>query len=64
MKAAQSEMEYGFKVGDYVRHIDFGTGKVLKMFRSGSQARARIFFPQYGERTLALEYANLEVVTE
>ncbi len=64
IKAKDSAEEYGFQVGDYVRHEDFGTGKVLKMFRSGSQARARIFFPQYGERTLALQYANLQVVTE
>ncbi len=51
---------YGINVGDYVEHKQFGTGKVIKLFRAGNQARARIFFPQYGDRLIVLEYADLE----
>jgi DNA helicase-2/ATP-dependent DNA helicase PcrA len=60
----EGEVEFGIRVGDFVRHREFGTGKVLKLYRSGSQAKARIFFQDYGERVIMLQYANLERVDE
>jgi len=49
-----------FKPGERVRHGHFGAGKILSVQKRGKLTHARIFFDEAGERTVVLEYANLE----
>jgi DNA helicase-2/ATP-dependent DNA helicase PcrA len=52
-----------FHDGQLVRHPKFGVGQVLWIDPRGRQTRAAVRFAG-GERTLILEYANLQVVDE
>jgi DNA helicase-2/ATP-dependent DNA helicase PcrA len=52
----------GWRRGQLVRHPSFGIGRVLWIRPSRKQTRAGIHFASYGEKTLVLEYANLEPV--
>ena len=48
--------------GMYVRHPTFGAGRLLWKQGSGSHTRAGVRFSAYGEKTLILEYAKMELV--
>jgi DNA helicase-2/ATP-dependent DNA helicase PcrA len=48
----------GLRVGDQVRHPQFGVGKVMAL-EGGVNARARIAFRDVGVKTMVLEYARL-----
>jgi len=48
--------------GQLVRHPSFGIGRLLWIRPSRKQTRAGVHFASYGEKTLVLEYANLEPV--
>jgi len=47
-----------------VVHPEFGAGVIRRVSGSGIQARVVVRFEDEGERTLLLEYANLEVVPQ
>lgn len=53
-----------FSPGKCVRHPRFGLGRVLDLSTIGSQTRIRIEFSTSGVRTLILEYARLEPVSD
>jgi DNA helicase-2/ATP-dependent DNA helicase PcrA len=48
------------RVGDRVRHEQFGTGRVQALVGSGVNARATVEFTHHGTRQLLLVYAKLE----
>ncbi len=48
----------GLRVGDQVRHPQFGVGKVMAL-EGGVNARAKIAFRDVGMKTMVLEYARL-----
>ena len=50
--------------GTLVRHDRFGLGRIVTINRSAASTRAKIEFTTAGQRTLILEYAGLEVVTD
>ncbi len=50
------------EVGHTIRHTHFGIGKVLQLVESGSMRKAIILFNKFGEKTLLLNYANLEIL--
>jgi DNA helicase II / ATP-dependent DNA helicase PcrA len=50
-----------FPVGSFVRHPQFGVGKILAV-TAGANARAQIQFRDVGTKTLVLEFARLERV--
>ena len=47
--------------GDIVEHNRFGRGKILSITGKMPDAKARIAFDQYGEKTLLLSYAKLRL---
>ena len=47
--------------GDVVEHNRFGRGKILSITGKMPDAKARIAFDQYGEKTLLLNYAKLRL---
>ena len=51
----------GVRVGQRVRHQNFGEGVVTDYEGSGVAARARVKFPEHGEKWLVLSYAPMEV---
>ncbi len=53
------EEEGGIVPGVMVEHDQFGEGKVLSMDGSGNQAKATVFFPDYGHKKLVLRFARL-----
>ena len=50
----------GLRVGDDVRHAQWGEGVVLAVSGSGSSAEAVVRFPSQGEKRLLLSWAPLE----
>ena len=66
--AAEEEMSASavdfmeWRRGQLVRHPSYGIGRVLWIRPSRKQTRAGVHFAAYGEKTLVLEYANLEPV--
>ncbi len=50
------------EVGAQVKHPKFGTGKVLHLDRTGSYRKAKIDFTTFGEKTLLLRFAKLDVL--
>jgi hypothetical protein len=44
----------------YLRHPQFGLGRLLWKQSSGEFTRAGVRFTSYGEKTLILEYAKME----
>jgi DNA helicase-2/ATP-dependent DNA helicase PcrA len=52
-----------FAKGDRVKHEHFGTGKVLDVSGDGMRKRVKVHFPEFGEKTLVLQYARLVKVT-
>lgn len=51
-----------FKIGQTVSHSRFGQGVVMQLQGQGTDATARIFFSEHGEKTLALGVAKLDIV--
>jgi DNA helicase-2/ATP-dependent DNA helicase PcrA len=51
-----------FRVGQAVRHVSFGLGKIVDL-TPGSNAKAVIDFKQAGRKTLVLEYAADKLAT-
>ncbi len=49
-----------WKSGMYLRHPQFGLGRLLWKQASGEFTRAGVRFTSYGEKTLILEYAKME----
>ncbi|HSW45776.1 MAG TPA: 3'-5' exonuclease, partial [Phycisphaerae bacterium] len=56
--------ETEWRQGQLVHHRRMGIGRLIWIERGGSRTRARILFERHGEKTLILEYADLEPVTE
>ncbi|MCR5830022.1 MAG: UvrD-helicase domain-containing protein [Lachnospiraceae bacterium] len=50
-----------YKVGDTVKHVKFGTGKVLEMEKSGDDYKVTVDFPS-GQRRVMASFARLEKV--
>ena len=50
-----------YKVGDTVKHVKFGTGKVLEMEKSGDDYKVLVDFPS-GQRRVMASFARLEKV--
>jgi len=59
-RRAQSAM----RVGMIVRHGQFGIGRIEQVMPRGSLTSVQVRFGAAGVRTLVLEYAKLEVITE
>ena len=51
-----------WRKGQLVRHPKFGLGRVMWIQPRGGRTHAGVRFTAYGEKTLVLEYANLEVI--
>jgi len=51
-----------WRKGQLVRHPEFGVGRVLWIQPRNRRTHAGVYFSAYGEKTLVLEYANLEVI--
>lgn len=51
-----------FKIGQTVTHSRFGQGVIMQLQGQGSDATARIYFSEHGEKTLALGVAKLDIV--
>ena len=49
-----------FEVGERVYHAHFGTGRVVRYERRGSEAEVVVKFERVGEKRLSLTYARLE----
>jgi DNA helicase-2/ATP-dependent DNA helicase PcrA len=45
-----------------VRHLKFGTGKVLSVEEVGNQKKAIVFFDSKGQKVLLLKYAKLQIL--
>jgi len=56
------EAGMAFRDGDRVRHAEFGEGIVIQTQGSGATAKVKVAFPRVGIKTLALEYAPLEII--
>ena len=52
----------GLKVGDDVRHNQWGEGVVIDIEGSGDKAEASVHFPSVGEKRLLLSWAPLEKI--
>ncbi|WP_243517369.1 MULTISPECIES: ATP-dependent helicase [unclassified Candidatus Cardinium] len=50
------------QVGNTVRHLHFGVGKVLQLVETADMHKAVILFHKFGEKTLLLNYAKLEIL--
>jgi DNA helicase-2/ATP-dependent DNA helicase PcrA len=50
-----------YKVGDMVKHVKFGTGKVLEMEKSGDDYKVTVDFPS-GQRRVMASFARLEKI--
>jgi len=58
-KSASAE---NIKPGMNVLHQQFGKGRVIQIEGEGTQKKAVIFFPKYGEKKLLLRFAKLQIV--
>ena len=52
----------GLKVGDDVRHAQWGEGVILNIEGAGDDAQASVRFPSVGEKQLLLSWAPLEKI--
>src|SRR5512139_3125613 len=55
----QSGNDTGFKIGQSVAHVKFGTGIIIDFEGRGSDARVQVKFRDAGTKWLALAYAKL-----
>ena len=51
-----------FKIGQTVQHSRFGQGVIMQLQGQGTDATARVYFSDHGEKTLALGVAKLEII--
>lgn len=58
----QSASSFGFRIGDLVRHKQFGVGKVTGLAGQGTNRKATVNFSNFGKKQLLLQYAKLELV--
>ena len=56
------EPKQEFKVGDTVKHNQFGVGRVTGLSGVGSQRKITVLFPVIGKKQLMLGFAKLELV--
>jgi DNA helicase-2/ATP-dependent DNA helicase PcrA len=49
--------------GELVRHPKYGVGRVLWIQQGGNETRVAVRFPNSGQRTFVLEYAELERIS-
>ena len=54
----------GLGVGMKVEHQKFGYGKVTGMDEGGPNRKARVYFDDFGEKTLLLSFAKLKIHTK
>ena len=52
----------GWGSGSYVRHPEYGIGRVLWMTPRGGRTHVAVQFSEHGQKTFVLEAANLELV--
>ena len=52
----------GLKIGDDVRHSQWGEGVITDIDGSGDEAEASVNFPSVGEKRLLLSWAPLEKI--
>jgi DNA helicase II / ATP-dependent DNA helicase PcrA len=60
LRAAAVEDASGWKLGDRVRHMNFGLGTITDAEGSGSHARVQVTFDSHGSKWLVLSFANLK----
>jgi DNA helicase-2/ATP-dependent DNA helicase PcrA len=51
----------GLQSGMKVEHPKFGFGKVLHLDQDGAQRKAKVYFENFGEKTLLLSFAKLKI---
>lgn len=51
-----------FKSGMNVEHQQFGTGRIVQIEGDGTNRKAVVFFPKFGEKKLLLRFARLRIV--
>jgi DNA helicase-2/ATP-dependent DNA helicase PcrA len=61
-KACPARAGGPFRDGDRVRHAEFGEGIIIQTQGSGAGAKVKVAFPRVGIKTLAIEYAALEII--
>lgn len=61
-RAASSSSSDRYYNGAVVRHAKFGLGTVQRSEGAGEDRKLSISFPGHGVKTLAIKYANLEVI--
>jgi DNA helicase-2/ATP-dependent DNA helicase PcrA len=52
----------GLRIGDDVRHNQWGEGVIIDIEGSGDKAEASVHFPSMGEKRLLLSWAPLEKI--
>lgn len=55
-------LDYG--VGDLVKHMKFGIGKVMSIDAGGADYQVKVLFPTHGEKMLMASFAKLKKVEE
>jgi len=61
-RAYLADQDISIKIGDMVRHVKFGNGKIMRINTDGKKIVAEIFFIGLGKKTLDLNIAKLEHV--
>ncbi|MDN5246914.1 ATP-dependent helicase [Candidatus Cardinium sp. TP] len=64
-RAAPAQSSIGptaLQVGHMVHHLHFGSGKILKVVETAGMRKAVILFHKFGEKTLLLNYAKLDIL--
>jgi len=56
--------EYNYRIGDLVRHKQFGVGKITGLSGDGANRKAVVNFSNVGKKSLILMYAKLELVKQ
>ncbi|HUW82969.1 MAG TPA: UvrD-helicase domain-containing protein [Phycisphaerae bacterium] len=62
---ARSEAErlaLRWRVGQLMYHPEYGTGRLVRLNRSGSRTMVRVRFTAYGEKSFSVEHNELEAV--
>ena len=53
---------FSFKVGDRIKHADFGPGKIVGISGSDEMLKVTVLFADGSMRKLLAKYANLELI--
>lgn len=59
-RAYLANQDISVKIGDMVKHVKFGNGKVMRLNTDGKKTVAEIFFIGLGKKTLDLNIAKIE----